>query len=93
MKERVVAAVYAGEATDELQTSIFHGHYQLVFLSPESLVNNFRWRDMLANPIYKENLVGLIVDEAHCVQKWYLTMLCFVCYVAFIHFSHSMTSI
>ena len=32
----------AGEATNELQTSIFHGHYQLVFLSPESLVNNFR---------------------------------------------------
>ena len=58
MKEREVAAVYAGEATNDLQTSIFHGYYQLVFLSPESLVNNFCWRDMLVNPIYKENLVG-----------------------------------
>ena len=37
MKEREVAAVYAGEATNDLQMSIFHGHYQVVFLSPESL--------------------------------------------------------
>ena len=52
MKESGIAAMH------DLQTSIFHGHNQLVFLSPESVVNNFCWTDMLAYPIYKENLVG-----------------------------------
>ena len=29
------------------------------------------WRDILQSPdVYKEQLVGVVVDEAHCVKKW-----------------------
>ena len=70
MTERKVSAVYAGNADDKLEADICSGKYQLVFISPESLLVESRWRDMLQSPIYCERLVGLIVDEAHCVKKW-----------------------
>ena len=70
MNERGVRAVYPGMADEELAESVCSGSFQLVYLSPESLLTDGRWRDMLQNPIYQERLVGLVVDEAHCVKKW-----------------------
>ena len=70
MKERGVSAVYAGMADEELEGEVCAGCYQLVFLSPESLLTDGRWRDMLQSPVYHERLVGFVVDEAHCVKKW-----------------------
>ena len=29
-----------------------------------------QWRDILQSPIYQQNLVAFVVDEAHCVIKW-----------------------
>ena len=69
MNERGVRAVYAGMADDELAESVCSGSFQLVYLSPESLLTDGRWCDMLQNPIYQERLVGFAVDEAHCVKK------------------------
>jgi ATP-dependent DNA helicase RecQ len=70
MTERKVSAVYAGKADDKLEADICSGKYQLVYFSPESLLLESRWRDMLQSPTYCERLVGLAVDEAHCVKKW-----------------------
>ena len=70
MKERGATVVYAGMVEDELERSICSGDFQLVFLSPESLIMDGRWRDMLLSSVYQERLVGLVVDEAHCVIKW-----------------------
>ena len=39
-----------------------------VFMGPEQLVD--KWRSLFTNTVYKTRLVGLIVDEAHCVIKW-----------------------
>ena len=65
-----VTAVYIGGADDMLEAEICAGNYQLVYCSPESLLTDNRWRDMLQNPIYCERFVGLVVDEAHCVKSW-----------------------
>ncbi len=70
MTERNVTAVYAGEVDDDTETAICLGQYQLVFFSPEALLCDDRWRDMLLCPVYQENLVGMVVDEAHCVKQW-----------------------
>ena len=70
MRQRRVAAVYTGEMDDEAETNVGLGKYQLVFMSPEALLADDRWCDMLMSPFYKENLMGLVVDEAHCVKKW-----------------------
>ena len=84
MTERNVSAVYVGEVSEEeddgsLATAISDGKYQLIFTSPESLLCNETWRDMLQSPIFQENLVALVIDKAHCVTKWYVTFRLFFC--------------
>ena len=56
--------------TIKIIEDIKQGYYEIVFISPERLLTSEDWRDMLQSPIYKEQLVGVIVDEAHCVKKW-----------------------
>ena len=68
MTERNVTAVYLGG--DEALGKVCSGEYQLVYTSPEALLTDEQWRDILLNPVYQEQFVGLIVDEAHCVKKW-----------------------
>uniref|UniRef100_A0A1X7SLS0 Helicase ATP-binding domain-containing protein n=2 Tax=Amphimedon queenslandica TaxID=400682 RepID=A0A1X7SLS0_AMPQE len=49
---------------------VLAGDVQLVYISPESLMCNAIYRNMLLSPVYKEKLVALVVDEAHCVKSW-----------------------
>ena len=43
------------------------------FVSPESSLCNPQWGEMLASKIYKERLIGIAIDEAHCITHWGLT--------------------
>ena len=52
---------------DELVQAVLAGEYQIIFLSPEVLLTELRWREMLRTEVYQNNLVGVIVDEA---QTW-----------------------
>ena len=45
---------------------------QLLFISPESLFSNPQWREMFLLPVYQKKVVGLVVDEAHCIAMWYV---------------------
>ncbi len=65
MRERKVRAIYAGDVKEggEESTDILLGKYQLVYLSPEALLSETRWRDMLLSAIYHASLVALVVDE------------------------------
>ena len=49
---------------------ILEGRCQLVFGSPETWLLNEKWRTMLANPVYRQNLKGIVVDEVHVAYKW-----------------------
>ena len=40
-------------------------------ISPESILRQLIWREMLRNEVYQENLVAFVIDEAHCMEKWY----------------------
>lgn len=66
------SAVYCGDAEvdKKVEEEIFRGCYQLVFMSPEAILNDERWRDMLSSEVYRQRLVALVVDEAHCVKTW-----------------------
>ena len=44
--------------------------YQLVYISPEMLLGTKRWRSILDSNICQSRLVGIVVDEAHCVKTW-----------------------
>ena len=70
MRERDVAAVYVGDCCVKDEADVCAGEYQLVYLSPEALLTNDTWRDMLQSSVYQDNLIAVVVDEAHCVKKW-----------------------
>ena len=54
----------------KVRVDVEGGKYQLVYMSPESLLLNLTWREMFRSRVYRDNLAGLIVDEAHLVEKW-----------------------
>ncbi len=48
---------------------IREGKFQVILMSPNALFSG-TWKHILSTKIFRENLVGTIVDEAHCVKKW-----------------------
>jgi bloom syndrome protein len=55
---------------EDVISKVLNGEIQLLYISPESLICNRLYRNMLLSPVYKERLVALAVDEAHCVKMW-----------------------
>ncbi len=70
LRKKGAKAVYTGDITGDELECVHAGEYQYVFTSPETLLTNMEWRDMLQTTVYEQNLVGLIIDEAHCVKQW-----------------------
>lgn len=63
---------FIGEAqTDRsAERKVLRGEIQLVLISPESILTISKYRDMLLSKVYKDKLVALVIDEAHCVKTW-----------------------
>ena len=61
-----VKAVQIGgtRMNEDMKKRVLEGRYQPVFLSPEELLRNLTWREMLHLPVYQQNIVGLVVDES-----------------------------
>ncbi|XP_035658335.1 probable ATP-dependent DNA helicase RecS [Branchiostoma floridae] len=73
MEDQVKEAPKFGVLASQLgknNEEILQGNVELVFGSPESWLLNDKWRDMLASPVYRKNLVGIVVDEVHVTYKW-----------------------
>ncbi len=70
--KRGIAAEFVGEnQTDPIVIDrMLQGQAQLVFITPENLLGNRKFREMMASPVYQANLIALIIDEAHCVKTW-----------------------
>ena len=75
LNSKGVSAAYISSETDDRAQckAILRGEVQIVFIGPESLLQNTTWREMLRTPVYKSNLVAFVVDEVHCVPKWLAT--------------------
>ena len=75
-KRRFLPIGINAEFLGELQTDddavgrVAKGQHELVLVSPENLYYNRTLREMLLSTVYKENLVALVVDEAHCIHTW-----------------------
>ena len=54
----------------EAMDRVIRGMVQLLYVSPESILSNPQWRDMLLLPVYQKKVVALVVDEAHCITMW-----------------------
>ena len=44
---------------------------RLLFCAPE-VIDISKWRDTVAKPEFSSRVVAIVVDEAHCVSKWYV---------------------
>ena len=56
-----------GQTDRSVEKRVINGDCQLVFITPECIINSPK---MLLTPAYKDNLEALVVDEAHCVKLW-----------------------
>ena len=63
---------FVGEAQRDKSAikKVLNGEVQLVYITPENLVHNCMYRNMLMSDKYREKLVALVVDEAHCIKLW-----------------------
>ena len=69
MCRALVLEMITARLKDE-DSEIIKGEVQLVYISPEALLCDPCWREMFRSTVYKKNLVGLVIDEAHLVEKW-----------------------
>ena len=67
-----ISTDFVGEVQEDETTvaAVIKGDIQLVYISPESLLLNSHFRNMLLSESYKTKLRALVVDEAHCVKLW-----------------------
>ena len=67
-----VSAEFVGELQQDLEAmrGVKQGKFQLLYISPESLLRNPQWREMLLSEVYQKNVMALVVDEAHCITQW-----------------------
>lgn len=72
-KLNVSAAYVNSDQPESILTNVEQGKYNLVFMSPESTLDNDRWRSMITNSVYSKCLMGIAVDEVHCVTHWGLS--------------------
>ena len=68
----VIRVEFVGSAQDNERAieEVLNGTVQLVYISPESILSNKKFRAMLQKEIYQERLRALAADEAHNVKLW-----------------------
>ncbi|XP_062604417.1 uncharacterized protein LOC134266202 [Saccostrea cucullata] len=59
-------ASYIGKDSSE-NSDLINGEYDFIFASPEQLVGDLKWCDVLKSDVYQRKLRAIVVDEAHTV--------------------------
>ena len=66
--------MYTGDAQTAMPLYVLdrvaESSYHFVFISPEMLLTEQQWRDMIVSPVYKDSLVAFVIDDAHFVKTW-----------------------
>lgn len=59
-----------GTSSEAMAIGVLRGEYQLVFFTPEMLIDQRKWREALKGDTLGSRLKALVIDEAHTVKKW-----------------------
>lgn len=51
--------------------NVIHGRYSVLLCHPEALLNTKKGYSLLIDPAFKKNVVGVVIDECHIIEKWY----------------------
>ena len=67
-----IPAAYFGKKQKDLdvEKAVAAGHYDLVYMSPESAMSK-KWYNLFSSTIYRKELFCIVIDECHCISKWY----------------------
>lgn len=52
-----------------ISNEIVNGKSSIIFAHPEALLSK-EGRELMGSKVFQDNVVGCVVDEAHCVQLW-----------------------
>ena len=66
----IKAAFVAADQEERVLQEVEAGKFRIVYASPEAMLSVDRWRRMLSTDKYKRALIGIAVDEAHCISHW-----------------------
>ena len=54
----------------EIIQQVLNGNFLVVFGSPECLLSTALWRGIFKSESFSEMLIGVAIDEAHCITQW-----------------------
>ena len=60
---------------EEIIQQVLYGTYIIVFGSPECLLSATIWRGIFSCETLRDILIGVAIDEAHCITPWYVVMI------------------
>jgi len=66
----IPAVAISDQEDPEIVQQVMNGAYVVVYCSPECLLSTLTGRGILADPTFKSMLIGIAVDEAHCITQW-----------------------
>ena len=58
------------EGLEDSIKDVENGRFSVVYVTPDALLLNERWRSILAGPLYSTRLCAVAVDEAHVIKQW-----------------------
>ena len=62
------------EDDEKIEPKITQGNIDILFAHPEHLLDD-SGRNLMSSRVFKKNVVGMVVDEAHCIESWYVVIL------------------
>ena len=69
--QKGIRASFIGAGQEEANfKQIVDGEMNIVYSSPEAMLANDRWREMICSQVYQRNVIAVAVDEAHCITHW-----------------------
>ena len=54
----------------EIIQQVIDGYYLVVYCSPECVLSTSTWRGIFGASTFREKLIGVAIDEAHCITQW-----------------------
>ena len=65
----ISAICITDQVNDHATQDEIQGKYSHIYASPECLAMS-TWRGVFSSKVFLENLVGVAIDEAHCISQW-----------------------
>lgn len=71
-----IAIVAELRGDPEMIQQVINGNITHVYSSPECLLSSKVRRNIFSNTDFTSKLIGIAVDEVHCIVQWYVVYTC-----------------